>query len=172
MKKLVLTLSVVLILAACSDFNFIFTKRPVTINNHSNQTVDVTLTVGSGNNNYNVKPNDSFSFDLSENFSHKMASYQSSPIIDSVYFNQEGDTYNFYDITPFPASIYNTLGKDVILSGNGAISTDPLVISAGQEIKTQTIKSNSPSFSAQTTDGYQVQVDFNFDGTTFKIILR
>jgi len=167
MKKLLLTLSIVLLLLGCGD------EKLITINNYSDtQTIIFTITMGSRTDDYKIYPNAQSVFKLNEDFEHRMRSYQSYPVINSVYLVQEGDIYNFYDITPFPSSIYNTLGKDVLLYGNGAISTDPLMIRAGQEEKNETIKSKTPSFNGHTTDGYPVQVDFNFDGSQFKIILR
>jgi len=168
MKKLFLT-SIIISLLALSCVN----KKPVLVCNHSaTQTINFSLFTGSYTKDYSVIPLGQYVVNIPDNYNHKMVGYQSSPVTDCIDLVQEGDVYNFYDITPFPASIYNTLEKDVVLSGNGAISTDPLTISAKGEIKTETIKSRNPSFSAQTTDGYPVQVDFPFDGAVYKIVLR
>jgi hypothetical protein len=168
MKKLFLVLGIVFLsIFGCYD------TKSIIVNNHSTiQTITFTLTTGYRTADYIVKPCEQFTYDLPEVYSHKMESYQTSPVIDSVDLIQEGDIYNFYDIMPILASIYNTLVKDVILSGNGAISTDPLIIIAQNEINTETIISKNPSFSAKTTDGFPVQVDYIFNGIDYRIILR
>jgi hypothetical protein len=167
MKKLFLTLTIISLLTlSCVD------KKPVLIRNHSaTQTINFSLFTGSYTKDYSVIPLGQQVVNIPDSYNHKMVSYQSSPVIDCVDLVQEGDVYNFYEITPFPASIYNTLEKDVVLSGNGAINNDPLTISEKKEIQA-TIKSRTPEFNAQTTDGHAVQVDINFDGTKYNISLR
>jgi hypothetical protein len=166
MKKLFLII-IMCVFVGCGG------EKTLTINNHSTtQIIKFNIRIGYGTNEYEIKPTAQKIINMLEIHNHNMVSYQSYPVLNSVDLTQNGDIYIFYDITPVPASIYNTLVKDVILSGDGAISTDPLTISAGQEIKTATIKSKAPSFSAQTTDGYPVQVDYNFTGAAYNIILR
>jgi len=168
MKKLFFTLTIISLLTlSCVD------KKPVLIHNHSaTQTINFSFFSGSYTKDYSVIPLGQHVVNIPDSYNHKMISYQSSPVIGCVDLVQEGDVYYFYEITPFPASIYNTLGKVVVLSGNGAISIDPLTINPGDEIETETIKSRTPEFSAQTTDGHLVQVDINFDGIVYKISLR
>jgi len=168
MKKLFFTLTIVSLLTlSCVD------KKPVLIQNHSaTQTINFSLFTGSYTKDYSVIPLGQHVVNIPDSYNHKMIGYQSSPVIDCVDLVQEGDVYYFNEIKPFPASIYNTLGKVVELSGNGAISTDPLTISNGATIETETIKSRTPEFSAKTIEGHPVQVDIIFDGAVYLISLR
>ncbi|MDR2597155.1 MAG: hypothetical protein LBC76_07545 [Treponema sp.] len=168
MKKLFLTLTIISFLTlSCVD------KKPVLISNRSaTQTINFSLFTGSYTKDYSVIPLGQQVVNIPDSYNHKMVSYQSSPVIDCVDLVQDGDVYYFNEIKPFPASIYNALGKDVVLSGNGAISTDPLTINAGETIETKNIKSRTPEFNAHTTDGHTVKVDINFNGTRYIISLH
>jgi len=148
------------------------------INNESSYDVNFNLTTGYRTADYILRAGEQFSHSMIKNHSHKINNYEPKG---SVILSSGGDTYTFNNIPPpvpipdpepIPASILNTLPKDVILSGNGAISTDPLTINANQEITTETIIKRDPVFHAKTIEGYPVQVDYILDKTSYKIILR
>jgi|GEM_PF-4574813 len=158
----------VLLLSGCGKEG-----RFVLIKNYSNQSVTYTMIV----NKYPreaaaIEPGEEAECMVSNAFSHSMGNFYSSPVNDSIYYTQTDDEYYFYNISPVPSSIFNTLTKDVILSANGAISVDPMTVPALQEIKTETILSNTPIFSAKTAEGYPVMVSFNIIENTYMIILK
>jgi hypothetical protein len=169
MRKFVLSFFAVFL------FSCVETYSPV-VNNESSQTVTFTLTTG-------YRTQNGLVLQPSENYIHEPmpvsleSSLDSFEPADSVNLTKDGNVYTFSDIPilepdPVPAFIYNTLSKDVILSGDGAISPeDPITINAGEEITVAIIKDN-PSFSAITTDGYPVAVDYIFNGDDYKLVLR
>jgi len=175
MKKIFLFLPVVCFLLACTE-----TYSP-TVNNKSSYDVSFTLTTGYRTQNIALLPNESYVHEpMPISLQHSLVSFGPA---EYVYFESESDyVYTFYDIPepelpePIPAFIYNTLSIDVILSADGAISTDPITIKANEEVTTETIIKANPSFSAITTNGYPVVVDYIFteneDKTEYKIILR
>lgn len=142
------------------------------INNESSYDVNFNLTTGHRTEDYILKAGEQYSHSLIETHSHNINNFEPK---DNVVLSREGNTYTFNDIpppVPIPASILNTLPRIVILSGSGAISTDPLTIEANQEIKTETIIKKDPVFSAKTIEGYPVQVDFVLTANIYMIILR
>lgn len=170
MKKGVLLIAAIcfLFLSGCYE------EYLLLINNESSYDVTFNLTTGYRTANYALEAGGQYSHSMLKNHSHVINSYEPG---DSVILSGDGNTYTFSDIQIpkpdiFPASILNTLSKDVILSGDGVISADPITINAGQEIKTETITGLNPIFSAITTDGYPVQVDYIFDEEIYMIILR
>jgi len=157
-----------------------------TVNNESSYTVIFTLTTGYWTQeNLILQPGESYVHEpMPISLKHNIDSFDP---MESVILTTFGDVYKFSDKSkpeptpepepepepePIQASIYNSLLKDVILSGNGSISTDPLTIIAGQEITTETIIKNNPSFNAMTTDGYPVVVNYSLTAEGYKIILR
>jgi len=173
MKKLLFLLLVFIAFLGCKE------ERAVIINNHSSQTVSGKLRTQYTEKEYSLKPGEQYLYMLLETMTHSMINYISHPIADSVHFIMKDiNTYEFFDNpvppdpAPIPASIYNSLQKDVILSANGALSTDPLFINAGQEITTVTIIKRNPVFKAETTDSYPVYVDFIIKNDMYMIILR
>jgi len=170
MKKLGFVINIILlVLSSCYD------EYLLLINNESSYDVTFNLTTGHRTDNYILEAGKQFSHSMIDSHTHSINSYEPQ---NNVILSSDGNTYTFNNIPPpptpepKPAFIFNTLSKDVILSGNGAISNDPLTIEAGQEIKTETIIKNDPTFSAKTTDGYPVQVDYIYDEVCYKIILR
>jgi len=166
MKKLFFVVNVVLLLTSCYE------EYLLLVNNKSSYDVSFNLTTGYRTEDYFLKKGEQFSHLMIDIHSHIINSYEPK---DSVFLSYDDNSYTFFDIPipdPIPASIYNALSKDVILSGNGAISTDPLTIKANEEIITETVIKKDPVFNAKTIDGYPVQVDYIFDGTKYKIILR
>jgi len=162
-----------IILSGCVE------ERSIIINNYSTQVITGMLRTQSTIKNYSLNPGEQYHYMLLVTMTHSMLGFQSSPDPDSVYMEMANDdTYEFFDnplpplTDPVSASIYNSLQKTVILYGNGAISTDPLTIGAGQEITTETIIKNNPVFTAETIDGFPVQVDYKFDEIEYLIILR
>ena len=147
-------------------------KRSVFIENKSTQTITYNIKIGSNTYNNTVEAGATKMYTVYNLHDHLLENYQSLPIHDSVLLIESNDVYTFYNKEPSPAFIYNSLSKDVILTANGAISTDPLTVLASQEILTETILSNNPVFSAYTIDGFPVQVNFNLDNNVYKIILR
>lgn len=174
MRRILISFLFILILfSGCAE------ERSIIINNYSTQVITGSLKTQYTVKEYSLNPGEQYHYMLLETMTHSMISYQSSPNPDSVFIEMaNADTYNFFDNPvpaapdPVPASIYNSLQKTVILSGNGAMSTDPLTIDAGQEIKTETIIKNNPVFTAETIDGFPVQVDYKFEETEYLIILR
>ena len=154
-----------LLLISCAE------EYTVTVDNQSSQTAAFTFTTGYATKEYTLEPSTKYNHSLPKTLGHKMENYGPGDLIE---LSQSGDVYYFSDMPPIliPSSIFNSLSKSVILSADGAISTDPLTIGAGQEINTEFIIRHDPSFSAITIDGFPVQVDFTFDDTEYKIILR
>ena len=164
MKKITFGLAVVFLFFSCEVDN------TITIENQSTQTISYVFTYGlSATKKYTIEPGQI------ENFtgnSHQMGKYSSAPINDGVYYVLSGSEYVFFDIDPIPAAILNILSKEVILSANGAISNEPLTVNPGEEILEEYILSNKPLFTAETIDGYPVQVDYRLVEDTYKIVLR
>jgi len=156
--------------------------KTIIIDNKSSQTITCWLNTGHRTAVYVVEPGEQYVYMLVRTLDHQMIAAVSYPLPDSVFFVQSGDTYTFYDNPAppkheFPVNIYNSLSKIVILSGDGAMSTDPITINPGEEITTETItllSGTGPIFSAETIEGYPVQVSYNFDEDKkeYKIILR
>jgi hypothetical protein len=155
-------------------FSGCFEEYILIIKNESSYDVSFNLTTGYRTGDYVLEAGGQFTHSMNKNHSHSINDYEPK---ENVTLSDDGDTYTFINIiippfNPIPASIFNTLSKDVILDGDGAISTDPLTVEANQEIKTETIIKKDPVFTAETTDGYPVQVDYTFDETIYMIILR
>ena len=147
-------------------------NRSVFVENKSTQTITYNIKIGSNMYINTIESGETKMHTVYNLHDHFLESYQSVPIHDSVLLTESNDVYIFYSKEPSPAIIYNSLSKDVILTANGAISTDLLTVLASQEILTETILSNNPMFSAYTIDGFPVQVNFNLDNNIYKIILR
>jgi len=165
-KKLAFALITVILFLSCYD------EKLLVINNESSYVVTFNLTTGYRTADYTLEAGKQFTHTMIDSHNHSINSYEPE---DNVTFSRDGDTYTFINTPlsePIPAFIFNTLKKVVILSGNGAISTDPLTIEENDEIFTETIIKKDPTFSAKTADGYPVQVDFILDETGYKIILR
>jgi len=172
MKKLLFVFSVVFLFSGCYE------EYLLVINNESSFDVTFNLTTGHRTEDYLLEAGKQFSHSMIERHSHAINDYEPK---ENVILSNDGNTYTFKNTPPpetpvppdpVPASILNTLPKDVILSGDGAISTDPLKIKANTEITTEKIIKDDPIFSAKTTDGYPVQVDYLYDEKSYKIILR
>lgn len=162
MKKIIMTASIILLFSSCYE------EYVLLINNESSYDVSFNLTTGYRTANYILGAGKQFSHSMIERHSHKINDYEPKGY---VILSADGNTYTFNNIPipdpppdpdPIPAWIFNTLSKDVILDGDGAISTDPLTVEAYQEIKTETIIKENPVFKAETTEGYPVQVYVNF----------
>ena len=165
MRNFLIVLFATVILWGCADEDVIIVK------NNSDQSVAYSLTTGHRTEKYTIRPGKEDSHSLVKSLSHSMKDFQSSPLQDSVDLVRSGDKYEFNNIDPVPASIYNSLSLDVILSGKGAISTDPVTINAGAEITSETILAKNPVLSAQTVNGYPVQVDISHNDEEKKYLI-
>jgi hypothetical protein len=166
MKKLFFVFFVVILFSSCYE------EYVLLINNDSSYDVSFNLTTGYWTDNYVLEAGKQYSKSLNKNHSYHINDYEPK---ENVNLSRDGNTYIFNDIPapePIQAFIFNTISKEVILSGDGAISTDPLHVKPNEEITTETIIKKEPKFTAETEDGYPVQVDFLLDKKCYKIILR
>jgi len=150
------------------------------VDNQSSHDVVFTMTIGYSVHTFTLAAGDKYihpnSIPEALRKKERMENYEPKQYVN---WNYSGDIYTFTDIPiepipepePIPIFIFNTLSKDVIISGNGALSTDPITIKAKSEVITETVIKNNPTFNAKTIDGYPVQVDCIFDEDESKYMM-
>jgi len=164
MRKLILTLSVILLFSGCEGKYYI-----VSITNDSSKIVSYT---------YNEY---SDTLDISDSKTYEVKAHTKPPSkvldqyeISSVNFKIDiaGD-YTFYDTTPFNLSITNTLPVDVkIKAGNFINDNDSyeIVISANSEKTTAKIYTSKPKF--ESLIDYPIHIEWSISEDTIYVVVR
>ena len=176
MKRAIIIFIAALVLVTISCVE----EYTVIVNNDSSQTVIYTLTTGYRTENYTINSKQQNYHSLVKALYHTMAGYSAPPLEDSIDLVQSGDVYTFSEIKPIPIEIFNTLSKDVELSGDGAIiDNDPLIILAYQELLTESVRSRKPEFTAKILDvngniieNFPVDVHFISGEEKFTVYLK
>jgi len=168
MKKVQLLLLLIIlgiIFAGCGAYD-------VTVFNNSSQKITYSINLGKSASTNTIESGKEQIHSIGNQHSHSISSFTSAPLRESTYCDVLDNEYIFKDIAPIPANIFNTLSKEVLLYSGGAINPNPFRLPANQERTDINVLSKNPSLSARTTDSYNVQVDVNFNGNKFFIILR
>ena len=78
------------------------------------------------------------------------------------YTNNDNKLIEFYNTPPRQIKIINSLESNVIVTSQGCIDNEPVMVASGANV-TETIYAENPVFSGMTTDGFPVKFTFSLD---------
>jgi hypothetical protein len=155
MKRVGLLIIISLVLfAGCSDTTIVVT-------NNTSKDITYTLRVYPNIESHVARAHDTNTHGAKNGLSHGLVNYVPSSLPESIYLETRGDTYTFNEIV-IPIRVYNALKKDIELSAEGYLDTNPLVVN-GEGEKNGLLYTKTPKFDAKTTDGYPANIAYVFD---------
>jgi hypothetical protein len=163
MKKLFITLSIVLILIGCGE-----TRYNVSITNDSSKIVSY------------VYDGNSDTINVSETKNYEVKAYTQSPknIIDgngiaSLKMDQKGDSFTFIDAIPFDLKVINELPVDITIKADNYIDNNGLMeltIVSNTENTGAKIYTKTPKFTS--TSSYKLIYELVIIGNEISVIIR
>jgi len=93
-------------------------------------------------------------------------------LLNTQYPHKNDVIYTFRERQSYAVKAKNTLGENVTISADGWMDDINLTsVSTEQSASTWLIYTDKPNFRAISSSGYKAKVSYNFDGSTFFIVI-